>query len=138
MSTPRHLLAATAGLLLLSACAHAATVLLQDDFRAYSRGSDASPMWLADTGEWKVTADGLLGTDCDAFFTAAGARSGRKEWRDYTLSVKLKVVSRATPTPWASTTAAPTSTKHPRAEARATATRLRAARPPSRTTRGTT
>jgi len=94
MAASRRLFRALPVALLLSVGASAATVLLDDDFAAYRRGSDASPMWLADTGEWKVTADGLLGTDCEAFFTAAGARSGRKAWRDYTLSVRLKVVSR--------------------------------------------
>ena len=51
-------------------------------------------MWVADAGEWRVTGEGLEGRDCDAFFTAVGARSGRKEWTDYTLSLRLKVLSR--------------------------------------------
>jgi len=78
----------------IAAWAQGATVLLQDDFKSYARGSDGSPMWAADSGEWKVTDEGFLGTDCEGHFTAMGTRSGRKEWADYTLSLKLKIVSR--------------------------------------------
>jgi len=78
----------------IAVCAQGATVLLQEDFKAYPRGSDGSPMWTVESGDWRVTDDGFLGADCEGHFTAAGARSGRKEWTDYTLSLKLKIVSR--------------------------------------------
>jgi len=82
-------------LILLSAvAASAGTLLFDDDFKGYDRSSDGFPMWVAETGAWRVTPEGFLGTDCEAFFTAAGARTGRREWTDYTLSLKLKVVSR--------------------------------------------
>jgi len=81
-------------ILVLAVVASAGTRLFDDDFKGYDRGSDGFPMWVAETGAWRVTPDGLLGSDCEAFFTAAGARTGRREWTDYTLSLKLKVVSR--------------------------------------------
>ena len=90
----RRLLAALTALLLLTTCGSAGTLLLHDDFSTYRRGSDGFPMWVADSGTWRVSAEGLTGTDCEAHFTAAGARAGRREWTDYTLSLRLKVVSR--------------------------------------------
>ena len=92
--SPMRRLALLLVCLTLAGCASAGTVLLRDDFTGYDRGSDGHPMWVAESGAWKVTAEGLLGTDCDAFFTASGARSGRAEWTDCSLTLKIKVVSK--------------------------------------------
>ena len=92
--TGRTCLLMTAALLSLAAQAFAGTVLLEDDFQSYARGSDGYPLWQAYSGTWRVTDEGFEGADCEGHFTALGARSGRPEWRDYTLSLKLKVISR--------------------------------------------
>ena len=85
-------------LMLLGAAwaASAATVLMHDGFSAYRKGSDADPMWVAESGDWRVTAEGYEGAGCEGHYTAVGTRSGRKEWTDYALSLELKVASRGT------------------------------------------
>jgi glycoprotein endo-alpha-1,2-mannosidase len=75
--------------------AYAGTLLLFDDFKGYDLGSDAFPMWIAHSGAWTVTGEGFQGTDCEGGYIALGASTGRKEWTDYTLSLKLKLISRA-------------------------------------------
>ena len=80
--------------LILAGASSAGTVLLQDDFNAYGRGSDGYPLWTADSGQWKVTDDGFVGSDCDGSFAAMGARTGRAAWADYSLSLRLKIISR--------------------------------------------
>ncbi len=73
----------------------AGAALFQDDFSAYRIGSDASPLWSIESGKWRVTPNGFEGADCEAGgFIAAGAAAGRKEWKDYTLSLRVKIVSR--------------------------------------------
>jgi glycoprotein endo-alpha-1,2-mannosidase len=74
--------------------ASAGTLLLFDDFEDYEPGSDGFPLWITHSGSWTVTEEGFQGTDCEGHFIAAGASTGRKEWSDYTLSLKLKVISR--------------------------------------------
>jgi len=80
--------------LTLAAAASGGTLLFHDDFSAHKPGSDASPLWSIDSGAWRVTPDGFLGADCEGNYIAAGARTGRRQWRDYTLSLRLRVVSR--------------------------------------------
>jgi glycoprotein endo-alpha-1,2-mannosidase len=87
-------LIAAAALLRLSGPSSAGTVLLEDDFASYAPGSDGAPLWQAYSGTWEVTGEGLEGTDCEGDFTAIGVKSGRTEWQDYTLSLRLKVLSR--------------------------------------------
>ena len=81
-------------LLCLAACAPLDPVLLDDDFSAYPRGAEPYPVWDVRSGDWEVTADGLLGTDCRGNWIAEGATAGNKAWRDYRLSLKFRVVSR--------------------------------------------
>jgi len=81
-------------IVLVSGLASAGTALLEDDFSGYREGATGAPLWQAYSGQWQVTVEGLEGTDCGGSFIAMGAVSGRKQWRDYTLSLRLKVVSR--------------------------------------------
>ena len=87
---------------LVSACAvavlglpaAAGTVLLADDFSGYESGSSGAPLWAVYSGSWRVTEEGFEGADCEGGYAAMGARTGRREWADYTLSLRLKVLSR--------------------------------------------
>ena len=86
---------AVVGLLASTGLGRAAdTVLFADAFDGYPEGSSGSPLWRVESGRWEVTADGFLGSNCGGHFTAVGARTGRKDWRDYRLSLQLKLVSR--------------------------------------------
>jgi len=77
----------------LSVAAVAGTVLFEDDFSGYRPGADGAPLWQTDSGSWHVTPAGFEGADCEGHFAVAGARTGRNEWTDYTLSLRLRVVS---------------------------------------------
>ncbi|MFW6161239.1 MAG: glycoside hydrolase family 99-like domain-containing protein [Planctomycetota bacterium] len=83
-----------ASLLCLAVSAGAGTVLFQDDFSGYDRGADGFPLWVADSGAWRVADGAFVGGDCACHFTACGARTGRPEWTDYTVSLRLRVLSR--------------------------------------------
>jgi len=89
-----HITAVSIVTIILSGFASAGMLLLSDDFESYDRGSDAFPMWTAHSGDWAVTEEGFRGTDCDGLYIASGASTGRKEWRDYALSLKLRLISR--------------------------------------------
>ncbi len=78
----------------MSGFAFANALLLFDDFKSYAPGSDAFPVWFTHSGKWMVMEEGFQGTDCDGSFIAQGASTGKKEWTDYILSLKLKLVSR--------------------------------------------
>ena len=79
---------------LVSGLVSAGTVLLEDGFNGYRTGATGAPLWQAYSGQWQVANEGLEGTDCEGNFIAMGAVSGRKQWTDYTLSLRLRVVSR--------------------------------------------
>ncbi len=81
-------------MLSLPGFASGGTLLLFDDFEDHDPGSDGFPLWITHSGEWAVTEEGFQGTDCEGHFIAAGASTGKKEWSDYTLSLKLKIISR--------------------------------------------
>lgn len=82
-----------AAFICLSGTALGGTILFSDNFTDYDLRSDASPMWVAQSGSWTVTEEGFLGTDCDGGFMAQGAYAGKREWEDYILSFKVKIVS---------------------------------------------
>ncbi|MFP4055398.1 MAG: endo-1,3-alpha-glucanase family glycosylhydrolase [Candidatus Brocadiia bacterium] len=83
-------------LLLCAAQGGAATTteLFHDDFSTAEEGSDGFPVWIADSGTWTVRDGAFLGADCAGHFIAQGARTGRAEWTDYTLSLRLRLLSR--------------------------------------------
>jgi len=79
-----------------SATTVAGTVLLTDDFDGYGPRSQGGPLWTVESGTWAVTEEGFRGVDCEGFFMAEGARTGRTQWGDYTLSFGFRIVSRGT------------------------------------------
>ena len=95
MSTRRGRRLAVVGLLVSGGLGWAAdTVLFADAFDGYPEGSSGAPLWRVESGAWEVTAEGFLGSNCSGHFTAAGVRTGRKDWQDYRLSLELKLLSR--------------------------------------------
>lgn len=78
----------------VAGCAPLDPVLLKEDFKSYPRGAEPYPVWDIRSGDWKVTEDGLLGTDSRGGFAAVGATAGNKAWKDYVLSLKFRVISR--------------------------------------------
>jgi hypothetical protein len=89
-----YITAILAVLLSLSGFALAGMLLMSDDFKEYKLGSDAFPMWVPHSGQWEVTREGFQGTDCEGNFIALGASSGSKQWSNYSVSLKLRLVSR--------------------------------------------
>jgi len=66
-----------------------------DDFSGYANGSHGSPVWHTTAGEWQVTDGAFRGRDCVVGgWLPAGAAMGQSDWRDYTLSLRFRVVSR--------------------------------------------
>jgi hypothetical protein len=66
----------------------------EDDFSGYENGSTGAPLWQVSAGEWHV-ADGVYrGRDCVAGgWLPVGAAMGQGDWKDYTFSVRFKIVS---------------------------------------------
>jgi hypothetical protein len=68
--------------------------LLYDNFEDYRPGSGAYPMWIPESGDWTVTDKGFQGTNCKGYYIAQGAKTGSAAWTDYTISLRMKLVSR--------------------------------------------
>ena len=68
--------------------------LLKEDFNGYESAADATPPWQMQAGEWDLTDGALQGSDCPNGWIAAGVKTGKSSWKDYKLSLHMKMVSR--------------------------------------------
>lgn len=67
---------------------------LADDFRQYPNGSDGRPTWQPVQGQWAMRDGVYYGTDggTDGFI-AQGTQIGLREWRNYEVTVRFRLLS---------------------------------------------
>ncbi|MCY3019223.1 MAG: DUF1080 domain-containing protein, partial [Planctomycetota bacterium] len=69
----------------------------RDDFSTYPEGGDGAPTWKVTDGAWVVRNGQFVGSDSaeKAGWTASGANAGDKQWKDYRLALRFKIIERA-------------------------------------------
>lgn len=68
--------------------------LFEEDFDGGQSIDDMSKAWQFQTGQWELKSGALQGSDCPDGWIAAGAKAGKNSWKDYKVSLRMKMASR--------------------------------------------